>query len=73
MFAKPPRAAAIVYVETACKYMYLVMNEMLVVMWHALHIPGESAIALELAACALPSATWSNQPPLLEQAQILKV
>lgn len=49
------------------------MDKMLVVQWHALHIPRDSAIALELATCPLPLATRSNQAPLLKQAQILKV
>ena len=52
---------------------YLVMDKMLVVKWHALHIPGDNAIAHELAACPLPLTTRPNQSPLFEQAQILQV
>ena len=73
MFAKTPQDAVTVQTNIMCTQTYLMMDKMLVVKWHALHIPGDSAIALELAACPLPLASWPNQPPLFEQAQILKV
>lgn len=49
------------------------MDEVLVVKWHALHVPGDNTISLELAVCPLPLALWPKQSLLFEQAQIFKV